>query len=226
MIEMVQRRRRAIGAGLTAYGLAGLLAGILVLGATLAVGPSLVPVVESVDRQRDAIVTSLERGASALDQGATVADDAAGGVTRAAAVASQSADVSRRIAATMARLASTFGSFEILGNRPFAPLAADATQIAAQLRGIATDLDALGISLGRIGRGIAPLTAEVRAISTQLGTLGTELAALELPAAAAEVLRWFVVGIAVLVAWLLVPAVASLVAGILLLRGPRERLRP
>ena len=224
MIEMMQRRRRALGAGLTAYGLAGLVAGILVLGATLAVATGLEPAVQSIDRQRDAIVASLEHSASALDQVATVADDAAGGVERAAAIASKSADVSRRIADTLTRLASTFGSFEILGNQPFASLTADATQVAAQLRGIATDIDALGISLGRTARGIPPLTAEVRAISTDLSALGTELAALELSAAAAA-FRWLVVGILVLAAWLLVPAVVSLIAGILLLRGPREPVR-
>jgi hypothetical protein len=226
MIQVMERRRRSIGAALVAYGLAGLVAGILVVGAMLAVGPALEPAVASVDRQRDAIVATLERSASALDQVAVIADDAAGAVERAAAIASQSADVSRRLADTLARLASTFGTFEILGNQPFAPLVADATQVAAQLRGIATDVDALGISLGKIGRGIPPLAEEVRAISVELGTLATELEAFEVPDAAAEAFRWLVVGIAILVAWLLVPAVVALAVGVLLIRGPREPVRP
>jgi ABC-type transporter Mla subunit MlaD len=222
----VQRHRRAIGAGLTAYGLAGLVAGILIVGATLAVGTGLEPALERVDRQRDAIVASLEHSVSALDQVATIADDATGSVEQAAAIASQSADVSRRFAETLSRLASTFGSFGILGNRPFAPLAEDATQVAAQLRGIATDLDALGISMSRVAREIPPLTAEVRALSAELDTLATELAAFEVPAAAGSAFRWLIVGIMILVSWLLVPAVVSLVAGILLLRGPREPSSP
>ena len=222
----VQRHRRAIGAGLTAYGLAGLVAGILIVGATLAVGTGLEPALERVDRQRDVIVASLEHSVSALDQVATIADDATGSVEQAAAIASQSADVSRRFAETLSRLASTFGSFGILGNQPFAPLAEDATQVAAQLRGIATDLDALGISMSRIAREIPPLTAEVRALSAELDTLATELAAFEVPAAAGSAFRWLIVGIMILVSWLLVPAVVSLVAGILLLRGPREPSSP
>ena len=225
MIEMVQRRRRVIGAGLTAYGLAGLVAGVLIVGATLAVGTGLEPALESVDRQRDAIVASLEHSASALDQVATMADDAAGSTERAAAIASQSADVSGRLADTLSRLASTFGNFEILGNQPFAPLAADATQVAAQLRGIATDLDALAISMGSIAREIPPLAAEVRALSAELDTLATELAALEVSAAAAAAFRWLFVGIMLLVAWLLVPAAVSLGVGIRLLREPREATR-
>jgi hypothetical protein len=217
----VQRRRRAIGVGLTAYGLAGLVAGILIVGATLAVGSGLEPTLESIDRQRDAIVASVEHSATALDHVATLAEDAAIGAGQAADVASQSADVCRRLADTLKRLAATFGSFAILGNQPFAPLAEDATQVATQLRGIAIDLDALGISMSRVARGIPALSAEVRALSDDLDTLATELASFEVSADAAAAFRWLMVGIVVLVAWLLVPAVVSLVAGIMLLRGPR-----
>jgi len=218
---MVHRHRRAIGAGLTAYGLAGLVAGILIVGATLAVGTAFEPALERVDRQRDAIVAALEHSISALDQVATISDDAAGSVERAAAIASQSADVSRRLADTLSRLSSTFGDFGILGNKPFEPLAGDAAQVAAQLRGIAIDLDALGISMGRVAREIPALSAEVRALSDDLATLATELASLEVSADAAAAFRWLMVGMVALVAWLLVPAVVSLVAGIQLLRRPR-----
>jgi hypothetical protein len=219
--EWVQRHRRAIGVGLTAYGLAGLVAGILVVGATLAVGTGLEPTLASIDRQRETIVASIEHSATALDHVATVADDAAVAVGQAADIASGAANVCLRLADTLSRLASTFESFAILGNQPFAPLAADAAQVAAQLRGIAGDLDALGISMGRIAREIPALSAEVGALSDDLDTLATELASVEVSADAAAAFRWLMVGIVVLVAWLLVPAVASLGAGIALLRGPR-----
>jgi len=129
--------------------------------------------------------------------------------------------VSRRLADTLSRLSSTFGDFGILGNKPFEPLAGDAAQVAAQLRGIAIDLDALGISMGRVAREIPALSAEVRALSDDLATLATELASLEVSADAAAAFRWLMVGMVALVAWLLVPAVVSLVAGIQLLRRPR-----
>ncbi len=222
MNAWVQRHRRAIGVGLTAYGLAGLVAGTLVVGAMAAVGSGLEPTLESIDRQRDAIVASVEHSATALDHVATLAEDAAVGAGQAADIASQSANVCLRLAATLSRLADTFGSFAILGNQPFAPLAEDATQVAAQLRGIALDLDALGISMSRVARQIPALSAEVRALSDDLDTLATELASFEVSADAAAAFRWLMVGIVVLVAWLLVPAVVSLVAGILLLRGPRR----
>jgi prefoldin subunit 5 len=226
MIEMVQRRRRAIGAGLTAYGLAGIVAGFVIVGATLAVGSGLEPAVASVERQRDALVASLERSSSALDQSAAIAGDAAAGAQQAAAIASQSADVSRQLAETLSRLSSTFGDFGILGTRPFEPLAEDAAQVAAQLRGIATNLDALGISLSRIAREIPPLAVELEAVAAELTTLATELATFAVPDAAAEAFRWLVVGVVMLVAWLLVPALASLAAGIALLRRPRRLHAP
>jgi len=219
----MHRHRRGVGAGLTAYGLAGLLAGFLVVAATISAASGLQPAVENIDHQRDAIVASIEHSAAALDHVATIADDAAVGAGQAADIASKSADVSRRLADTLSRLAETFGSFGILGNQPFAPLAADAAQVAAQLRGIAIDLDALGISISGVAREIPALSAEVRALSDDLDTLATELASLEVSADAAAAFRWLMVGIVVLLAWLLVPAVVSLVAGIRLLRGPRPR---
>jgi hypothetical protein len=226
MMEMMQRRRRAIGAGLIAYGLVGLVAGLVIVGATLAVGAGLEPAVASVDRQRDAIVASLEHSAAALDHAAAIAGDAATGAQQAAAIASQSADVSRQLAETLSRLSSTFGDFGILGSKPFEPLAEDAAQVADQLRGIATNLDALGISLGRIAREIPQLAVELDAVAAELTTLATELATFAVPDAAAEAFRWLVVGVVMLVAWLLVPALASLVAGIALLRGPRRPSAP
>jgi hypothetical protein len=221
--DWLQRHRRGIGAGLTAYGLAGLAVGFLVVAATLAVGSGIQPALENVDRQRDAIVASVEHSAVALDQVATIAEDTAVAAGQAADIASKSADVCLRLADTLSRLSDTFGSFGILGNQPFAPLAADAAQVAAQLRGIATDLDALGISMSRVARQIPALSAELRALSEDLQAVATELAALEVSAEAAAALRWLVIGILALVTWLLVPAVVSLVAGIRLLRGPRSR---
>lgn len=223
---MVSRRRRAIGTGLTAYGLAGLVAGFVIVGATLAVGTGVEPAVASVDRQRDAVVAALEESASALDQAAAIADDAATGAQQAAAIASQSADVCRQLAETLSRLSSTFGDFGILGNKPFEPLAEDAAQVAAQLRGIAINLDALGISLGRTARQIPVFADEMEAVAAELTTLATELATFAVPDAAAEAFRWLLVGVVLLVVWLLVPAVASLVAGIALLRGPRQLAAP
>jgi methyl-accepting chemotaxis protein len=217
---MIQRRRRAIGAGLTAYGLTGLIVGVLVLAATIAVGVGMQPALASVDRQRDAIVASLEHGASSLEKTAALIDDASGAVQNASSITSQAADVSRRFADTLTRLADTFGSFDILGKQPFGPLASDATQLAAQLRGIATDLDALGIRLGSIGRGLPPLAEDIAATSTDLARVASELAALEVPDSAASAFGWLVVGVILLVAWLLVPAVAALVVGVALLRGP------
>jgi len=226
VFEMMHRHRRALGAGLTAYGLAGLVAGILVVGATLAVSAGLEPAVASVDRQRDALVASLEHSAAALDGAAAIAADGATGAQQAAAIASQSADVSRQLANTLSRLSSTFGDFAILGNKPFEPLAEDAAQVAAQLRGIATDLDALGISLGRIARQIPALAVEMEAVAAELTTLAIELGTFALSEAAVGAFRWLVVTVLLLVAWLLVPAVASLVAGLALLREPRQLAAP
>lgn len=222
MIALPQRRRRVVGAGLTAYGLVGLAAGALVITATIVVVVGMQPAITSVDRQRDAVVAALESGASSLEKTADLIAESSGAVQSSSEVASEAANVSRRLADTLARLADTFGSFEILGNRPFGPLASDATQLAAQLRGIATDLDALGIRLGSISRSLPPLAEDVAATADELATVAVELAAFEVSEAAVAAFAWLLVGVVLVAGWLLVPAVAALVAGIALLRGSRE----
>ncbi len=215
---MIQRRRRAFGVALTGYGLLGLVAGILLVAATVAVGLGMRPAIESIDRQRDAVVAALESGSASLAKTAALVDDSAGAVQNSSAIAAEAANVSRRVATTLDRLAGTFGTFEVLGNRPFGPLASDATDLGRQLRGIATDLDALGIRLGSLSRGLPPLAADVAATADELSTVSAELAALEVPEAALAAFAWLLVGVVAMVAWLLVPAVGALVAGVALLR--------
>lgn len=222
MIALSSTRRRWLGVGLTAYGLLGLAAATLVVVAALAVGPEIESALARVDKQRDTLVATLESSASALERTAAMSENAASALGNTADIASQSADVARRFADTLTRLASTFGSFSILGNQPFEPLAADARQVAAQLRGIAIDVDALGIQLGAIGRQLPALAADIQASSEQLTALAADLETLAVAESAGTVLRWLLVGIVLLVAWLLVPALIALGVGIALLRPARS----
>jgi hypothetical protein len=220
VIHVSSGHRRLLGVGLTAYGLLGLGAALLVVVATLAIGPELDAAAQRIDSQRDEIVTTLESSASALERTADLADETAGALASSGEIASEAANVSRRLANTLSRLATTFGSFQVLGNQPFAPLASDATQLAAQLRGIATDLDALGIRLGSISRGIPALADDLDTTAQQLVALADDLEQLAVTDSAPTVLRWLAIGIVLLVAWLVVPALIALGVGINLLRRP------
>lgn len=220
MIHVSPGRRRLLGVGLTAYGLLGLAAASLVVIATLAIGPELDAAAQRIDRQRDEIVTTMESSAAALARTADLADDTSGALARSGEIASEAANVSRRLADTLRSLATTFGSFQILGNQPFAHLASDASQLAAQLRGIATDLDALGIRMGSISRGIPALADDLDTTAQQLVALADDLEQLAVTDSAATLLRWLAIGLVLLVAWLVVPALIALGVGISLLRRP------
>lgn len=54
----------------------------------------------------------------------------------------------------------------------------------------------------------------------ELHALAAELAGLSISESAATALAWLVVGVVLLVAWLLVPALAALLVGTWLLRSP------
>jgi len=220
VIRVSSGHRRLLGVGLTAYGLLGLGAALLVVVATLAIGPELDAAARRIDSQRDEIVTTLESSASAIARTADLADETAGALASSGEIASEAANVSRRLADTLGRLATTFGSFQVLGNQPFAPLASDASQLAAQLRGIATDLDALGIRLGSVSRGIPALADDLDTTSQQLVALAGDLEQLAVTDSAATVLRWLAIGLVLLVAWLVIPALIALGVGVNLLRRP------
>ncbi len=220
MIHVSSGHRRLLGVGLTAYGLLGLAAALLVVIATLTIGPELDEAAQRIDAQRDRIVTTLESSASALERTADLADETAGALASSGEIASEAANVSRRLADTLSRLGTTFGSLQVLGNQPFAPLAADASQLAAQLRGIATDLDALGIRLGSVSRGIPALADDLATTAQQLVALARDLEQLAVADSTATVLRWLAIGLVLLVAWLVIPALFALGVGVNLLRRP------
>ena len=218
MLEMMPRRRRAIGVGLTIYGVMGLAAGALVLVATIGIAAGMRPALENVDRQRDAVVASLERGSASLEKTAALIDDFAGAVQNTSAIASEAANVSRRFADTLGRLATTFGSFSVLGNQPFGPLASDATQLAEQLRGIAIELDALG---SRSASSAATSrrwrrTSGPRLPSSPPWLPSSRPSTSRKPPKPRSPGSWWAFWSSS--AWLLVPAVVALVAGIALLR--------
>jgi hypothetical protein len=81
-------------------------------------------------------------------------------------------------------------------------------------------MDRLGIRLGSMGRQVPPLATDVSTTAMELHALAAELAGLSISESAATALAWLVVGVVLLVAWLLVPALAALQVGTWLLRSP------
>jgi hypothetical protein len=225
-------RRRRLGLGLIAFGVSGI---VLVGSAALLVLASLSAVDDAAsgfERQRAEILAMLGPASDALDRAATSAANAGTSLTETRDAATSAARLTGRLAESFQSLA-TLGSLEIFGTRPFAAAAAQFESVASEARTLSTDLDATAVAMeSNIGDSTA-VAADLRVLAGQLAVLEASLGAASpapgasvapgssppaggpglaptssaLPIAAA---RFVLMG---LLAWLAVPAIASIWIG-------------
>lgn len=219
------RRRRRLGTALLAFGLSGI---VLLLGATVLVLGSLSVVDDAVtgfERQRAEVVAVLGPAASALTDAATSASNAGASLTETSEAAARAASLSGSLADSFEGLAS-LGSFEILGARPFGGLSGQFAAVGSEARTLAADLSEAAASLRTNKADSDSVAADLRALAAQLARLDASLSAsggVPSPGTDAAipllVLRVVLLG---LLAWLAVPAAASVWLGRRLLRGARS----
>lgn len=190
-----------------------LLIGYAVLGFALAALGGLIglDLAVRVERLSGSASATLRAAAAATEAAAAAFDGADASLAEAESSSVAAAALARDASATLRSLASAM-SLTIFGAQPLEPLAADFEASAGQAEALADTLDGVGASLG-------DTRADVAAIAPQLTILATELAALDDgsdPATAAPPMRIFVV---LLLAWILMQAAGSLVAGLALVRG-------
>jgi hypothetical protein len=203
-------RRRRLGVGLLAFGVSGL---VLLLAAAALVFGSLAAVDDAAtgfERQRTELLAMLGPASSALEGAATSATNAGGSLTSSAEAADQAAGLTTRLAASFEGL-SALSTFEILGARPFAGLAGEFSQVAADARALSTDLVSTAAALRTNVADTAAVAANLRALASQLAALEASLGApdsgsLGSAAVALNAARIVLLGLLV---WLAVPAVLS-----------------
>lgn len=197
-------RRGAVAWGLILYGLAGLV--LIVAGA--AVGLDTATRIERLAADADGTLAAASRATeTAAESFANV--DASLREAETSAIAA--AALSRDAAGTLRALGLAM-ELSLFGTQPLQPLAAEFVTSAEQAEALAATLTSVGESLG------ATRTDAVR-VGAELGTLADRLDSLRGSTGAdpgsPPPLRLF---IGLLLAWLAVPALAALVAGLVLLR--------
>lgn len=216
-------RRRRLGSGLVAFGVAGLVligaAGALVLASLGAVGDA----ATGFERQRTEILSMLGPASDALEGAASSATNAGASLAETRDAATQAAGLMSRLATSFESLAA-LGEFEVFGTRPFASLSGQFTDVATQSRTLSTSLTDAATAMATNVTDSAAVAANLRVLAGQLDDLeaslggpghegesggGTPPAASDatLPIDAA---RFVLVG---LLLWMAVPAVASIWLG-------------
>lgn len=205
-----------------AFGISGLVllaaTGLLVLGSLSSIGDA----VTGFAQQRADLVAMIEPASAALERAADSAENASESLTTTSQAAERGATLATSVADSFERLAE-LGSFDILGTRPFAALSEDFSRVGSDARDLASSLGIVGSSMRTNIADSAAVAADLRALATQLDALGASVGdaseaqvGLQLSLANAIVVA--------LLAWLAVPAIATTWIGRRLLRGSQMRV--
>jgi hypothetical protein len=195
-----------LGWGLIVYAVVGL--ALIVTWAI--VGLDTASRIERLATEADGALSAAARATEAAADSFTNIDASLADAGESAAAA---AVLARDASGTLRALAVAM-ELSILGAQPLLPLAVEFATSADQASQLVTTLGSVGSSLGET-------RTDVAQIGVELGVLSRELASLQVSsgAGAAPPLRLFV---ALLLAWIAIPAVGSLIAGTALVRTRRE----
>ena len=172
---LTARRRRYLGLGLLAYGLAGLLllAVAAVIGGTI---QQLSAAGATVGDQRDALLDTLR----ATSQTMRNASPGVGNVGESLDAARESADhaagLARSMGTTLRGLAAAM-NVQILGTQPLAGLASGFDNAADQSDALAGDLDGLGTALTQNAMDLETSRKDLAALSERVDLLAAAVEA-------------------------------------------------
>jgi len=199
-------RKRPLAWGLIAYGLLGLL---LVIGGAV-IGLDVSGRIERLASSADGTLTAAARSTRAAADSFASID---GSLSEPQASADGAAILAREAGATLDSLAVAM-QLSFFGTQPLLPLAAEFTASADQAEQLGGRLDAVGSSLGDTRTDVAIIGVELESLSSEIESLqdaGGE-------DGGSPPLRLFV---ALLLAGIAIPAVATLLFGMALLRPTR-----
>ncbi len=217
-VRLGARALRRLAAGLIAYGVAGLL--VLGVGSVIAAGSfgTIAPLSSSLESERLQLVQTLRATSRAMDDAAVSVGDLNQSLDQARASSQQAATIARTVSVTMRGLADAMG-VDILGSRPLLALGDGFRQSADELNALGTSLDNVTQSLARNRADLETGSAGLAALRREVDTLADSVQGMAPFADTSTSATTLRIAFAALVLWLAVPAVASLIAGVLLWRS-------
>ncbi len=212
--------RRLIAGCLLAYGVAGI-ALVALTGLVLA-GPlaRLDALGTSLETQRAELVRTMEATQTVLDGAAGTAGRLGTSLDAARSGSSSAATLARSLSGTMRDLSSAAG-VNILGAQPLAGLQAGFSTASDRLDALGGQLDGIGTALAANRQDAAASGRDIANLRGEVGSLTATIRGMELPSIGGSpiVVGFVAIG---LLAWLGVPALVSLAAGVVLWRSLRR----
>ena len=209
---------RRLAIGLVAYGVAGLVVaaiGLVVLAAATS----------NIDNAGGGISSEVDRLGSVLDRTATALDDAAGTargfsgtVERTGPTVRQAATAIRDIGPRLRDLETQANAISILGSRPLSSLAGLFGQIAGELNGLDTQLDAIADDLTANQAVLATNAGSLGDLASEVRSLRGRFSGVAIGDGIDSARSLLVAVLALFIAWAAVPAVGALALGLWLRR--------
>jgi hypothetical protein len=207
--------RRRLAIGLLIYGVVGVL--IMAVSVQLLVGP--LASIGRIAGQRGEAVHWLDLTGRGLEDVGRGSANAGASLASASAAARNAASLAQELSASMASLRDASG-LSILGSQPLAGLTGGFDRVAGRAGDLALSMTSLAGLLDRDTTDFATIAADAGSLRGQVDALRAAFVSPELGEVGTSA-GWLGAAAFVLLLWLGTPAVASLIAGIWLLRTTR-----
>ena len=207
--------RRRLAIGLLVYGVVGVL--VMAVSVLLLAGP--IASIGRIAGQRGEAVHWLDLTGGGLEDVGRGSANAGASLASAAAAARNAASLAQELSASMASLRDASG-LSILGSQPLAGLTGGFDRVAGRAGDLALSMTSLAGLLDRDTTDFATIAADAGSLRGQVDALRAAFASPEFGEVGTSA-GWLGAAAFVLLLWLGTPAVASLIAGIWLLRTTR-----
>jgi hypothetical protein len=219
MPALTDSRRRYLGLGLVAYGVAGLLL-LAVAGAVIGGTIQQLSVAgATVGEQRDALVSTLRATSLTMRNASSGVGHVGQSLADAHASADHAAGLARSMGGTLRGLSGAM-NVQIFGTQPLAGLVSGFDNAAGQSDQLAGDLDALGAALTQNTADLETSRQDLAALSERVDLLVASVETISF-GGGQEPFIAEIVFVALLI-WLAVPAAASIALGLAMLRAVPE----
>ena len=210
-----------LGAGLIAYGIAGLVVAVLGLLALQYVGGRVGRVADRVTDQVESIAVTLDQTAAVLADTGTSATSFALTLERTPPAVRQTAQAVANLRGNLSLVQGQLGAINILGTRPLANAADLFGQMASDLDGLDGRLAFIATDLETNKAALLVNAKSLRAFGLEIGGLADDLRGGVIQDSFADLQVILTAVFVVLVAWTAIPALGAFVLGLWIRRQAR-----
>ena len=218
----LRRALERLSTGLVAFGVAGLIAALIGLGALAWAGGRITGLAAAVDGEVESLATTLDRTSVALRDAGSSAVTFAVTLERTPPSVRQAATTIRNLRPNLQAIEAQLSAINILGARPLADAAQLFGAMASDLSGLDTRLDLIASDLETDRDALLVNAASLNDLADRTDALSERVRAGVLQTGLSDLRAALVVTLLVFVGWTAIPSVGALAFGLWLRRWLRN----